>query len=98
VEQPALEKVWREYGARGVKFVGINFRDSKTGARAFVDEFDVTYPSIFNPDAELAGPFRLRTPPSTFVLDDRGRIAARIIGPTESPAELRAVIDKVLGA
>lgn len=83
VEQAELEKLWKQYAGRGVRFVGINVRDTKANARAHLEEFGVTYPSVFNQDSLIAYKFRvIHFIPTTFVLDRRGRVAAKIIGPT----------------
>lgn len=96
VEQAALEKLYKEYASRGVRFVGINVRDTKTNARAHLDEFGVTYPSVFNPDSSIAYKFRvIHFIPTTFVLDRRGRVGAKIIGPTVE-RDLKAVLDEEL--
>jgi cytochrome c biogenesis protein CcmG/thiol:disulfide interchange protein DsbE len=34
-EAPLLESTWRRYRDRGVVFVGVNFQDEETAARAF---------------------------------------------------------------
>ncbi|MHB8513567.1 MAG: TlpA disulfide reductase family protein [Actinomycetota bacterium] len=96
-EQAALEKSFEEYKAKGVRFVGINFREpDKAAARAYLDQFHVKYPSIWDPDSSLAQPFHIFAPPSTFVLDPQGRIASTIIGATTSDRDLNVVIDRVL--
>jgi thiol-disulfide isomerase/thioredoxin len=82
VEQAELEKLYNEYAARGVSFVGVNVRDTPTNARSHLEEFGVTYPSVFNKDSTIAFKFRVLFIPTTFVLDKRGRIAAKVIGPT----------------
>ncbi len=97
VEQAELEKLYKEYAGRGVRFVGINVRDTKTNARAHLEEFGVTYPSVFNPDSLIAYKFRvIHFIPTTFVLDRRGRVAAKIIGPTVE-RDLTAVLTEELG-
>lgn len=95
-EPDVLERAWRDWKGRGVRFLGINIRDTKVDAGAFVDEYNVTYPSIFNPDASIAARFRLTVPPSTFVLDERGRIAGRITGAVSEASVLDSLLTKVL--
>jgi thiol-disulfide isomerase/thioredoxin len=97
-EQGTLEGVWRHYRDRGVRFVGINIRDRRVNARAFLDEFKVTYPSIYNFDSRLAYKFRTQFVPSTFVLDERGYVAAKILGATVAASSLTDVLDVELAA
>jgi len=96
-EQPSLEALSKEYASRPVQFVGINTRrDQKAAALAFLDQFHVTYPSVFNPDSSIAYDFRVRFMPATFVIDRQGRIAAEFIGAIASQSVLRAIVDSEL--
>jgi len=95
-EQGPLETLSEAYGAR-VQFVGVNARrDQKAAALAYLDEFKVTYPSVFNPDSSIAYAFRVRFMPATFVIDKQGRIAAEFIGAIANVSELRRLIDAEL--
>ncbi|HWL38146.1 MAG TPA: TlpA disulfide reductase family protein [Frankiaceae bacterium] len=97
-EQGALERVARATRSRGVRFVGINIRDSsKTAARMHVTKYDVTYPSLYDPSARLLPRFEIapKTIPSTYVIDPGGRIAAYVYGPIEEQP-LTDLVDRVL--
>lgn len=96
-EQPGLEALSKEYASKPVQFVGVNTRrDQRAQALAFADQFNVTYPSVFNPDSSIAFSFRVRFMPATFVIDRQGRIAAEFIGAIASMSVLRATIDSEL--
>ena len=94
-EAPALQGVYDETEKDGVRFVGVNFKDNRTNARVFVDEFELTYPSIYDQPGETALAFRGELPPaavpSTIVVDRDGKVAARIIGETTYTRLLRVV-------
>ncbi len=85
-EAPDLAAASKALAAKDVAFLGVNTRDIDRGpARAFVRTFRVPYPSIYDPHgAQLLG-FRGTLPPSaipsTLVIDRRGRVAARVLGP-----------------
>lgn len=87
-EAPVLKQVSEETRKLGVRFVGINVRDNDAAARAFEDSYGIEYPSITtdtSTDAVLAfGPaLPPSAVPSTLVVDAQGRLAARIVGPTD---------------
>jgi len=87
-EAPVLKRVSEETRDLGVRFVGINVRDNDAAARAFEDSYGIEYPSITtgtSSDAVLAfGPaLPPSAVPSTLVVDTQGRLAARIVGPTD---------------
>ena len=82
-EAPALQAVSTDLAAQGVQFVGVNVRDNGTDARAFEQEFGLTYPSVVDTDSALLLAFRDTLPPSaipsTLVIDREGRLAARVL-------------------
>jgi cytochrome c biogenesis protein CcmG/thiol:disulfide interchange protein DsbE len=47
-EMPRLVAAHREFGD-GVQFVGIDILDSRGEAKAFMEEFGMTFPSVFDP-------------------------------------------------
>ncbi len=99
-EAPALGQLARQLQSRGVRFVGIDIRDEPDSALAFMQQFNVDYPSISDPSDEIALEFRTTVPPAdiptTLVIDRDGRIADRIFG-ASTYSELRSVIDEVIG-
>ena len=101
VEAGALEEVWQKFEADDVSFIGINTRDQPDTAKAFSDEYGVTYPSLIDVDtAEAKLAFSAAVPiqatPTTLVLDKQGRVAARIIGPIDSPSILSTLVKDAL--
>ena len=96
-ETPALVKSASRFSSEDVAFIGLDAFDSKDKALEFVNEYGMTYPSLFDPEGELLGSVPGIPPkavPSTLILDRDGRIAVRIIGPV--PIGLDALIASVL--
>jgi peroxiredoxin len=65
--------------SKGVSFVGVDVRDERDKARAFVTGHSMAYPSLFDPAGRVALDFSDVTPnttPATLVIDRSGRIAA----------------------
>ena len=96
-EQPALERVYREYEDRGVEFLGVDERDDLAAARAWVEEFDVTYPSIQDPSGAWADDFGLFGYPDTFVIDATGTIRWAVYGQV-GEEQLRQLIELTLAS
>jgi len=68
-----------------VAFVGIDTRDpSRAAAKAYQRKFNVPYPSVYDPSGTLLLGFADSLPPSaipsTLVIDEQGRVAARVLG------------------
>lgn len=84
------------------QFVGLNTRDlNKAPAMRFVEEFEIPYPSIFDPQGKLLLEFSGTLPPSgipsTLVIDTEGRVAARVIGTVNTTTLLGLVEDIAAG-
>jgi thiol-disulfide isomerase/thioredoxin len=98
-EAPDLAAVARQFRSRGVRFLGIDIRDDTTNAEAFMQTYQISYPSLNDPDSSLALAFRETVPPTaiptTLVIDKTGRIAARVLG-SVSYDSLKAILVKVL--
>ena len=79
-----------------VQFLGINVRDSPSEAQAFQRRFEVTWPSIDDPGGRTLLSFRAvpsAAIPTTWVLDDRGRIGARIVDEVDASTLADVVAD-----
>ncbi|MFH9573741.1 TlpA family protein disulfide reductase [Streptomyces sp. NPDC017230] len=100
-EAKNFEKVYQDVKDQGVQFVGINTRDTSTGpARAFEEEFGVSYPSLYDPTGKLMlrfekGTLNPQAIPSTLVIDREGKVAARTLQAL-SEEKLRKMLDPYL--
>ena len=101
VEAPILEEVSQSFGGEGVSFVGVNVRDQAGTAASFEETYGVTYPSILDVNegtAQLAfaGDVPPAAVPTTIVLDQEGRVAARVLGQLTDASILESIIDGLL--
>ncbi|OEV00897.1 MULTISPECIES: TlpA family protein disulfide reductase [Streptomyces] len=102
-EAPNLAKVARDTEDRGVQFVGINTRDlDKANAKAFERNYDIDYPSFYDPSGKLILKFPKNTLspqaiPSTLILDKDGEVAVRALKEL-SEQELRSALDPLIDA
>ncbi len=94
-EADYLERTWRKYQDRGVVFIGVNWVDTDKEARAFLDEFGITY--INGPDfgTRIAQAYRIRGIPETFFVDKTGQLRGMKIGPF-APPELDNRIEELI--
>lgn len=79
-EAPILAQGWRTYGPRGVLFLGLNMQDLTDDARGFIDEFDITYPTIREPSDDTAGAYGATGIPETYFVTAKGRIVGHVVG------------------
>jgi thiol-disulfide isomerase/thioredoxin len=100
-EAPFLQGLYEKYQSDGVKFIGVNIFDQPAGALSFEKTYKITYPSVMDVDSgaarvAFAGAVAPTATPTTFVLDAKGRIAARIVGQLESKSILNTLISDTL--
>ena len=91
-EAPALTRIARAYGPRGLRLVGIDTWDKEADARRFLEEFGLSYPNGPDPGG-VAVEFGVRGIPESYVLDGQGRLLRRWIGPLSEEAMPRLVGD-----
>jgi thiol-disulfide isomerase/thioredoxin len=89
-EAPALERFSQSAEGRG-RMVGVNWSDALAGARAFVRRYGWTFPNVRDAEGTVGNAYRLRSLPTTFVLDSRGRIARELRGPQDEASLTRAL-------
>ena len=98
-ETPALQRAWEQVQGEklDVEFIGLDKMESPETGLAFQKANQVTYPSLAYeggvPILALQG--KATATPSTLVLDQQGRIAARVSGPVTT-STLTALVDDVL--
>jgi thiol-disulfide isomerase/thioredoxin len=73
----------------GLQLLGIDYQDSKAGARAFSRRYGQEWPSIFDPTGRISRRLPLLGLPTTFFLDRRHRIV-RVLAGAGTYAEFRA--------
>lgn len=94
-EAPILKEASEQVDA---SFVGMSFRETSfENALAVERRFGIEYPTIADtgPGVLALGRYAPRSPPSTYVLDTRGRVAAVISGAITSAGTLEDVVEDV---
>ena len=93
-EQPQLVRLADRYRDE-VRFLGINYQDDRDAARAWVEEFGVPYPSLYDPSGRTAVDLGYPFLPDTYVVDREGRIRWVVFGESHE-RELQGLIDDLL--
>ena len=94
-EAPILKEASEQVDAA---FVGMSFRETSfANALAVERRFGIEYPTIADTGAGVLalGRYAPRSPPSTYVLDTQGRVAAVISGAVTSAGILEDVVEDV---
>ncbi|HEV2125652.1 MAG TPA: TlpA disulfide reductase family protein [Chloroflexota bacterium] len=94
-ETGLLQRLSREYEARGVIFVGIDVWDDERAARRFMQEVGLTYHSGQDPRGRIAVEYGVTGVPETYLIDQQGRLTHRWLGPWTEDA-LRAALESLM--
>lgn len=100
VETPEFQAVYADVADSGVEFLGVDVKDNRQMAQAFVESVGAEYPSLFDPRGEVAMAFRgfpANVVPSTILIDRAGRVAAVYVAVVPED-DLRRAIDQLLDA
>jgi peroxiredoxin len=104
-EIPSLEKLYQEYGPKGLKLVAVSI-DSKPGTpyvtedsiRRFADHFGVTFDVLHDSTDALETAYQTTGYPETFIIGRDGTIRRKWIGPDDWTSQgNRALIAQLLG-
>jgi thiol-disulfide isomerase/thioredoxin len=93
-EMPYLVDAHEEIGDR-VQFLGIDILDARVSAREFIEEFGMTFPSLFDETGEIRDRLGLFGQPGTVFYDANGERVATWNGSIPEP-ELRRQLDRLL--
>jgi peroxiredoxin len=94
-EGPALERLWRSYGGRDVRFIGVDYEDGRSAALRFTRAHGLTYPSVVDPNGGVGDAYAIFGLPTTYVIGPGSRIRFVVIGKVDVRA-LRTAIDSLL--
>jgi cytochrome c biogenesis protein CcmG/thiol:disulfide interchange protein DsbE len=78
----------------GVVMVGVVFNDTVSSATAFAAHYGSLYPSVIDPGGNIALGYGVTSPPTTFVINRQGRVAATLLGATTAN-QLAAVVARI---
>lgn len=96
-EAAELEIAWKKYQPTGeVIFLGVDYVDTETEARKYLEKFSITYPNGPDLRTSISQLFRIRGVPETYFIDRDGKLAFVKIGPFASVEEIEAVVDGLL--
>lgn len=71
---PFYERLQREIGTDALQIIGIGIDENPADARAFLEKWPVSYPTLNDRDSAVMSAYRVETMPTGFLVDPQGRI------------------------
>jgi cytochrome c biogenesis protein CcmG/thiol:disulfide interchange protein DsbE len=96
-EAAELEQASQLYPDDEVVFLGVDYVDTETEARAYLSRFGITYPNGPDLRTRISQAFRIRGVPESYVVAPDGRIDSVKIGPYQSLQEIIDAIEAARG-
>ena len=99
-ELPSLERLYQEYGPKGLKLVAVSIDDyvSEDSIRAFAKNFGITFEVLHDSTHAIERVYQTTGYPETFVIGREGTIRKKWIGPDDwSSQGNRALVAQLLG-
>ena len=93
-EAPIIQRLAAEYEDRGYAFVGVNIWDAEKDARAFVQQYGLTFATVADQKGEVYLDFGVERLPTAIMLGPGLQVERRFLGQLREP-ELRALLDGV---
>ena len=96
-QMPSLERLKSRLGPRGLAIIGIDVAEEAAVVARFLSTTPVSFPILLDQEAATMAQWKAIALPSSFLVDRRGRLRAKLIGGTdwESPALVDA-LEKLL--
>ncbi len=80
IEMPELQNAAARYADAGLVVLGVNQAETADEVQTFMDERELTFPVVLDPDQSIAISYGLRGLPTTYWIDADGILRAKHIG------------------
>ena len=79
-EMPAMETLHREFGAKGLEVLAVNYRESKEEMRKFLDELGLSFTSLLDQQGKVSEQYGAWSLPLSYIIDRNGEFVGKSIG------------------
>lgn len=95
-ELPDLARLRDKFHGKGLEVVGVSFDNEKADLEAFLKEYQLPWPQVFEPggiDSRLATEFGIISLPTMFLIDGQGKVVNRNL---RTASEVEHQLEKIL--
>ena len=83
IEMPSMEKLHQKFKDGDFAVVTINLQEPASRVKEFFKEFKLTFTALLDNGGEVGIMFGINQIPTTYILDKKGRIIGKALGPRE---------------
>jgi peroxiredoxin len=83
IEMPSMEKLHQKFKDGDFAMVTINLQEPASRVKEFFKEFKLTFTALLDTGGEVGTMFGINQIPTTYILDKKGRIIGKALGPRE---------------
>lgn len=92
---PVFKEAYSKYNPKGVEFLMIGIQDSESKFKKFIDKQQFPFPAGFDKGDKIARLYGVNAPPTTFFIDQAGKIARAYYGKVVEIEKLSAWVDEI---
>lgn len=90
-EMKAIENVYQRHKGQGLEVLAINAGQDKATIKAFIKKIGVSYPALLDENSAIARSYGVVGLPTTFFIDGKGIVRAKIVGEADEATFERQV-------
>jgi len=79
-EMPSMQKLYDSWDKNSYVMLAVNIKEPKDRVKSFAANHKYTFPILLDSDGSVAGKYGMRGIPTTFFVDQYGKIAGKIVG------------------
>jgi peroxiredoxin len=80
LEMPAMEKLYKQYGRKGLVILAVNVGQKKDVVKKWVKDLGISYPVLLDTDKKMADKYDVVDVPRTYLIERKGLIRYKILG------------------
>ncbi len=79
-EMPSMEKLWNKFKKNKFVILAVDIQEGKDEVKSFTKEKGYTFPILLDSRGKVARIYGIRAIPTTFLIDQEGKIVGRVLG------------------
>lgn len=82
-EMPSMQRVYKQMDKDKYVMLAVNIREGKGKVKSFAGDNGYTFPILLDNDGRIASKYAVRGIPTTYFIDNNGKVVNKIVGSRE---------------